>query len=425
MIERKEKEDNEQLTEIVSKNEGYDKKVDELISGGMELRRRMMLSEQNKELDLSSAIEDLLHSNSDYSGIFDPYKPSRDTIKGVSWQDANKEHRPRSKEAELESIRLNMAYPAGLGTFIKPSSATPQTVGHQDPGLNYATIQRHKLYIKYFKALDPLLKDKLNGKELTLEVLYPAWNSPVTRGQPSVVETFRFLADEDKKLEQFTLNQEIDTEMDLKRIGIQRFCTEMVVFILKIKPIVKQTGSKDLEICRGELKTEQIIMSPNFELHLKVPMRLVFEPDRVKKVAVNKNELTRIHVNTSEAGYIDLDTRLYNTEIEAAKRKQAAQPLGIEIAPVTNASREESRYFRELDSSPVCLFLHVKDARCISKPEGSNHNRNLYLEHKVYGTSDTIRSQVCWNNNSPIIDHRVIIPLTESSVEMMVGLALI
>jgi hypothetical protein len=98
----------------------------------MELRKRMMMAEQNKDLDISKTLDDLLHNSGDSSGIFAVGKPTNilprptDDLFSGNWKKdyapvtsqqsfnpwgGNRGQEPtahRSKEAELESIRLQM-----------------------------------------------------------------------------------------------------------------------------------------------------------------------------------------------------------------------------------------------------------------------------------------------------------------------------
>ena len=102
---------------------------------------------------------------------------------------------------------------------------------------------------------------------------------------------------------------------------MQRFCSEKVQFIVKLKSNSKESNLKEHEICRGELKMESILMSPGLELKTSIPFKIVVDSDRLKKVSVNKNDLQKMSVLSSEAGLLFIETRLYNPDTEAARLK--------------------------------------------------------------------------------------------------------
>jgi hypothetical protein len=403
---------------------GYDKAVDKLLSGGLDLRERMFLAEKNKDLDLSSAIEDLLQSSSNNSLIIDHPKQTKPAFGSYPSRDAeaflgqNPRFQPVSKDAELEALKLRMDYPHEL---IRPPQNQQVKVQEPIQGADYSDIKRHKLFIKFFKILNPLLKERLKGKRLTLEVLYPVLASQ----KPSPPEVYKFFTDEDLKQEQFMINQEIDSELDLQKIGIQKLCSHRVGLVIWMKGLEASLQGKDVEICRGELSLEQILLSKNFELKAQIPMRIVLGDDRMKKVSITKDNLAQLAVMSSEAGFINLETKFFNPEtlnfqkqLEPTVTDTAVQEIARMLGQTSGPG---TRSYRDLSSNPVCMFLHVKDARCMPRKDDFNSQRNLYLEHKVYGTPENIQSEIYWNNNTPIMDHKVIIPLDHQSIDMMVN----
>lgn len=402
----------------------YDNAVEKLLSGGLELREKMFLAEKNKDLDLSSAIEDLLQSSSNNSGIFDSSKPKKsnkhNVLEGIDPYSLFQDQRNHfaSKDAELEALKLRMDYPNDL---TRPPARVKIEDVQPSLGVDYSDIKRHKIFIKFFKASNPLLKERLRGKRLSLEVLYPVLASQ----RPVPAEIYKFLTDEDTKQENFVINQEIDSELDLRRIGVQKLCSNRIGFVIWMKSQDPSTKGKDLEICRGELAFEQLLLSKNFTLKAQIPMRIILEAERMKKVSVSKEEVSKLDVMTSEAGFLNLETNFYNPETLNFQKQTLPSVADNAIDAISHllgqTSNPETRSFRDLSSNPVCMFLHVKDVRCVPKKDDPSTNRNLYLEHKVYGTPENIQSEIHWNNNSPIMDHRVIIPLDRQSIEMMVN----
>jgi hypothetical protein len=45
---------------------------------------------------------------------------------------------------------------------------------------------------------------------------------------------------------------------------------------------------------------------------------------------------------------------------------------------------------------------------------------NFYSRYKIYGTSEVVTSEVCWDTSEPDLNHRMIFPVT---FEMMVKMA--
>ena len=68
------------------------------------------------------------------------------------------------------------------------------------------------------------------------------------------------------------------------------------------------------------------------------------------------------------------------------------------------------------------MFLHIKDSSFIGPIIGNIQNappsRNLYLEHKIYGTPDTVRSSVSWDEVNPDFDHRISMALNIRKIRM-------
>lgn len=404
-------------------NQSYDVAIDSLINGGMNLRNRMMASEKNRDLDISSAIEDLLQNSSNTSSILDTHKqqPSLEdnTKKGIAdiYSRQPIGFLPRSKDAELEAIRLRMEYPAD---YNSPQALQKKANPAVEQRSNYSDIKRHGLYIKTFKALNPLLREKLKGKQVSLEVRYPVLIS----SRPIPPEVYKFLTDEDTRNDQFMVNQEVDSDLDLQKVGVQRLCSHRVGFIVWMKSQEPASRGKDLEVCRGELALEQVLLSPQFELKIALPMRIVLDADRTKKVSISKAEIQKLEVISADAGILNLETKFYNPESVILQQTRNPNEIDREVEAISHMLAQQStsrnQTIRDLSANPICLYIHVKDAKCVARQDASSGNRNLYLEHKVYGTPESIRSEVYWNNNCPIMDHKVTIPLDASSFEMMV-----
>jgi hypothetical protein len=393
------------------KNEYYDQKISELIKNGMDLQKRMINSEKNKDLDLSSVIEEMLVNSSDVSReqILEDYRSDPASLYQPKTQF-------RNKQSELENLRLNTQFPLDFGTRLSfaPKDENP------NKELSYNQIQRHKLCLSHFQATNPILKEKLKGKEILVEVQYPILQQDAKKKADFEVYKYiefltRFKTDEDAKKDRFKLDQEIDSQLDLNSVGLQRLSASKLKFIVSMKTDAK---NKFEEICSGELNMENILMSPNFDYRGQVPLKVVLNPERSRKVVVDKKNLPQLDVITSDAGFIELQTRFYNPALDKKAKpveRQATAPQPMQERPST-----DTRVFRDLGQNPVCLFLHVKDAKCVPQSEQRRGERNLYLEHKVYGTTESIRSQISWGHNSPVIDHRVTIPLSQAAIEMMV-----
>lgn len=403
----------------------FDASIDKLLMGAEELRKRMLLAEKNQDVDMSGTIDDILQSSSNNSAIMEPYKvynkPFADIRPGLEpiYDYPNTWVGKKSKDAELEALRLKMEYP---GDYVGQNLTSVKPAPLPEPRVDYSDIKRHRVFIKFFKVLNPLLRERLRGKRLTLEVLYPVLAS----SNPAPPEVYKFLTDEDPRLEQFVINQEVDSELDLHKVGVQKLCSNRVGFVIWMKSQDPGTKGKDLEICRGELSLEQVLLSRNFDLKTQIPMRIILEADRIKKVAVPRDQVNKLDVITSEAGVLDLETSFYNPEAVALQKQSQPAVPDSTLEAFSNlmgqTSNPDTRSYRELSSSPVCMFLHVKDVRCAPRRDDPTINRNLYLEHKVYGTPENIQSEVYWNSNSPIMDHKVIIPLDRQSIDMMVDI---
>ena len=77
----------------------------------------------------------------------------------------------------------------------------------------------------------------------------------------------------------------------------------------------------------------------------------------------------------------------------------------------------ESRYKND-PILPCCLYLHIKNAISLPPIDGPQKLYNLYTEHKIYGTSDDVRSNIVWDNNEPIFDHRITMPLNQKTIRL-------
>jgi hypothetical protein len=159
----------------------------------------------------------------------------------------------------------------------------------------------------------------LRGKAVSLEVAYPVFNS-----SPIPSESYKFLGDEEKYGEQFVFNQEIDSELDVRKVGLQKVSGAKVGFILRLKG--GQQGLPDSDLCRGELEMERILLAPNFDLKAQIRMNIVIDTDRTRKVTVSKSDLPKLPVVAGEAGVIDLETKLYNPDAPLPIFNQLSKP---------------------------------------------------------------------------------------------------
>jgi hypothetical protein len=49
-----------------------------------------------------------------------------------------------------------------------------------------------------------------------------------------------------------------------------------------------------------------------------------------------------------------------------------------------------------------------------------NRQLNLYVRYKIYGTASAVMSDIVWNENTPDLNHRMIIPVTFDTITKMV-----
>lgn len=112
-----------------------------------------------------------------------------------------------------------------------------------------------------------------------------------------------------------------------------------------------------------------------------------------------------------------IDTRSLNT----------VERLGAETADYFRSigkAEFESRYKND-PILPCCLYLHIKNAISLPPLASPDQRYNLYVEHKIYGTTDDVRSNIVWDSNQPIFDHRITMPLNLKTIRLTKDIPLV
>lgn len=266
----------------------------------------------------------------------------------------------------------------------------------------------------------------------------------------------------------FRFNKEIKVSYDAPKIGVEKFskCKGSVLIQMvmdktapeektksKGKPPQqeKSTGTLTIDVAKGSFNFNDILMSKRFTVQTKLNLDSLITLDKKKNELKGKRDRKEPAANQDllpkNVGWVHMDMRLgreqdnedltdeesdcdeiaYDAwENEKASKEKIASRGKVKgtkqdpaIIEVQNKKEFESRSSTE-PLLPVCLFLHVLRAVKTTCRPKSRISRNLYIKHKIYGTPDDITSQVFWNQSSPDIDHRAVVPLTNHTIKLMV-----
>lgn len=418
------------------------------------LRNRIHAAESNKNLPIDVNIEKAL-----YDGTGD------EVLKQFPAGPKLKSH-----EAELARLKLALQSPE-LHDILPQMENDKKKI--EKLGLALEDIEKLKLNISKFVPEHRILADRLQGGVVCLQIRLPKFHDKVI--QDSLVFTGEALPEEGPGV--FSFHKELKNSYPLKEIGLEKLSKASVYFtaILKIPKLAletappqssasKRTNSKSkpgqkqepkkapsttpstytsMEIAKGSLKLADLFNSPNFEYSGRVYLDSLVALDQRRndfKAGGGANQPTKVvqgkkdgqeDILPKEVAYIDVHATFINDNITIVQPPEVLRPAKEEERPNLHGGSNivglsmlagskaefEGRQQDEV-KLPICLFVHVIRAAKIPD-RGPDIKRNLYVQHKVYGTPDDLTSAVFWNQSEPEIDHRVVLPLTRFNIELM------
>jgi hypothetical protein len=267
----------------------------------------------------------------------------------------------------------------------------------------------------------------------------------------------------------FRFNKEIKVSYEAQKIGVERLskCKGSILIQMIMDKTVAQEKTKSkgkseqteknngiltIDVAKGSFDFNDILMNKRFTLQTKLNLDSLITLDKKKNELKGKKDKKDSAANQDllpkNVGWVHMDIRLgredrgqdltdeesdceelaydawENEKVSKEKIANRGKAKGSKHDPaiieVQNKKEFESRTSTE-SLLPVCLFLHVLRAvKTTSRPK-SRISRNLYIKHKIYGTPDDITSQVFWNQSSPDIDHRAVVPMTNHTIKLMVS----
>lgn len=451
-------ENSPKLSQVLNSNPNpsdFDQKLEEMLKQGEALKKRMARCEgQDMSQITGSILEDMLEES---------FNKENSILKGNYKLDSLKKENFGSKEAELESLRLLIQDPS-FGGFLKDSKLGSKL---RKERLELKDVERLKIEILSFEPQNSLLSQNLEDKDIKLEVIVPRIEkleqnlqfAPNKSPKTKILPGDKFIFNSRRKLHfrEFNFNQTVDSACCPSESGIKSTSEAQIQFIIKSKISNQNSGnpfknitkdnSKEKEqiICKGNFSIEKLIMAQDFCLEIQVELMTCDSPDVKKKIKMDRRNLRRLENVTPRAGILKIKARLYNENIEILQKenlmetssrdpirdRQLGQTTEEDLLrtsqtdlrgylPQNRANFTFESRFKENPILPVFLFLHVKKSLRVrsSNQTGTPIPSNLYLEHKIYGTKDTVRSHVAWNKASPAFDHRISMPLNKKVLEM-------
>ena len=418
--------------------------IESAIEKAIALKAKMLAAETNKDLDLRGSIVKDLYDGASMKLLLDPHST---------------EARPMNREVELERLKLALQQPE-IESVIGFSEISKKA--KEKYALEMTDIQKLKIAVYNFVPEHPVLAERLREKNLFLQIKLPKFHEKL------IQDTLEFALDEHcgspQSLPYFTINKEIKNAYLLNEIGIERLSKSSVNFNLLIKmpkidqsmakPAVKKpaaitsqpteqisTGFTVKSVARGIVNLGDLLNYEHFRYEGKIMVdsligldkkknELMAEQQSKNKPTVQKNvkKQPQEDVLPKEVGYFSVLMEFINDNIKIVPLPEPPKPseeyLRIEaenrrLTALKQSKVEMEKRLKGEPLLPVCLFVHVMRASKVPKREDSKVSRNLYIQHKLYGTPDDISSPIFWNQSNPEIDHRVVIPLTKMAIELM------
>lgn len=442
----------------------FKKKLEDIINPGKDLYERMLKAEED---GLSGSIGDYGRNSSNAGGpmgLNGAFSPSFSEFNRPSDNRDLNVGGLRSKEAELARVNFVMSDPRLALGYQSPNDPffgqdqqqqaygkgdISQTVGLRP--LELKEIDKTKLSVEDFVCSNPLLKTKLKDQRVKLIVQFPGLNNSQSKNskkQEIIEDTYNFINRGGPESAEgvYLFNQEIVSATDFKEGGLGSMGSKKIKFFIKAKEILPSSPNQGqfVTVCSGTLKIEDIIVAKEYSIDQKVAM---FQDSNFNlDVTSKKNRKPKKKLYGSakgpedkkeEVGHLNIVANMFSTQRnlemmnspaqtgnnwtqQPFAKKGATQPGAGEILPMEPSGRMEfnSRY-KDDPILPVCLFLQIKNSEMVvPRDHPSLGNRNLYLEHKIFGTPDSVRSNVHWQENCPIFDYKISMALNLRKIKM-------
>jgi hypothetical protein len=421
--------------------------LESAIEKAMSLKNKLLMAETNHNLELDRRLNKDLYDGTGLDLMLDP---------------RSDHNRPHYKESELERLKLALQNPE-----IEEILGTPMQDGQlqQKYSLEMTDIQKLKLNLMSFHPEHEVLADRIKGTNLVLQVRLPKFY------EKTLLDTFEFSLEEKsvdpKEKGEFLVNKEIKNQYQVKDVGVEKLAKSNISFNLLMripknsetskekstsasKPPSKNTKEENpneksafttLNIAKGAYNLGELLQQKNFNYKGRVYFDSLIGLDRKKNEfkapddpkkpsATSKKPKSKPDeaLLPSKIGYLTVDLSFINESISLIPLPEPPKPSEHDLILERVANARAKRHITRLQSDvserglpllPVCLFVHVLRAAKIGDRDGSRYKRNLFVQHKLYGTPDDITSPIFWNQSNPEIDHRIVIPLNMNSIDLM------
>ena len=338
-----------------------------------------------------------------------------------------------NESTELERIKLELDGAFLFDNEFETEFKTQKEVaGLSDRALEFNQVDGLRVKINDFVCDDPNFRQKMEKGKLLLECKVPDSSDSHDK---LLFADYKFFS-RDCEGRSWIFNNVINQNITLQEGELRKLLNTNLTFkLLLISQETVKKGKSDHveEIASGELSLEKVIVSPNYLGNFNVKMKSRVSVDHYKEnikgeVATKqkRNSLTGAGPHKTKAAaanarptmLVDIGDLKIFCMFTSTRPKEIQQTL-IVHHPQNQAVFEEPRAAEHLDI-PLQILLDIQNvSKTISKAGAKAQQRNIFISHKVYGTSQMVKTDVVDATGGTHIGHRIVFPISGEHLRRM------
>lgn len=390
------------------------KQIEDLLLRGKELEKRMLNSEREK-------VETLPKTNP--AAIFSFANPSRSSKNPLFEDYPNIDFGGvGAVDVEFERVKLLI----DEATLIDPDykdirNASAEKVKQKALDLEktndvvFTDLDGLKLNILEFECENMNLKTRLKNEKVALEVSLPISG----KDGGDMFDTSRFFAKKNTG-DVWFFNNEIAQTLNIQEGEFKALINSSVKFKLQLSSVNPRTNDTIITtLAEGDFSLERLVLAPGYLGSFVVPLKTKIPLNAGKEAGKKDTKKTGKATKAAPTNIIEAETSAGNLTINCQ---------------LTSSKADEKRAIRQIEFKeevpreptqqsflPLQMMLYVERIpKVIERRQPDIKPRNIYLSYKIYGTSETIKSDVYWKSDAPYIDHEMLFPLSIESIMKMV-----
>lgn len=411
-------------------------KIDDILQRTKELEKRMLNSERERieppprtNPSALFSVTNPVRSRPYMDSIF-PRGPILEDFPNVDFDGTETGKLDQSVELERAKLMIDeaalMDNRAERGRSGSPERGKKEARNAEGKSeITFNDIDGLKLNIIEFECDNETLKTRLKSEKVALEVSLPVAAGASQEGEEALFDTSRFFAK--KNIDNvWYFNNELAQALNLQEGDFKALINAGVKFKLQLNTINPRTNDTiTMILAEGEFSLEKVVLSPGYfgsfmvPLKTRIPLNAGKSAEKKAPKKATKQPIVKTTKSSSELNLLETESiagnLTINCRLTSSKHEDTRVIGGRKEETAKTVAPQQHSYL------PLQMMLYIERIpKIIERTQLDFPFRNIYVSYKIYGTNETIRSDIRWKTNAPYLDHQMVFPLSPEAIMKMV-----